>query len=421
MPVLGHQRHRRLHRGVDQAEQAVDNVPAAQRTALLRREPVPVSHPCLKQADGQVQDAGGDQQRGPEPVQGPAEPPGGEDQREKLHREERIDLPPGQQVKPDQLLAQGEVPGPHQRPQVCQRHLQPALRPALALKEPVPRLGRGQLEREDGAVVDQPPARQQGADAGVDVLRQHRRVHPHVPQGVAPPVAVGAAEDRRPADVGAALMRDGVDAVELHGDGPRQPVLREVADHAAALHDVVSLRQPAPRLAEAVRLRQVVGVIDGNDLPRRHCQGRIHVLRLAPAVRDPQQAQARVVRRQVPQDILDGQRLRRVVGQDNLKAVRRNVHLSQHVLQGLQNDVLLVRQVGGDDRRAGRQVAFRAGRRQGRQTPRRQGLPDDHQAGHGVDDDDDGLQAREEVGEDLRPLEHPAGWGGRPSPAAPAR
>ncbi len=104
------------------------------------------------------------------------------------------------------------------RPQVSQRHLEPALGPA----HPLASTGRErlgcQLAADQARVVDDPAAGLEHPHRGLDVLGEERAAQPDPLQRGGAPVAVGATEDAEPVQRGAAGVGDGVDLLELDGD-----------------------------------------------------------------------------------------------------------------------------------------------------------------------------------------------------------
>lgn len=402
MAELGDQGDECFQGRVQKADGAVEQIPEGQgRAGADVPRALQIRGQEQERAARQGDDAGDQEIRVAEPVDGPAEEPGREHERQHLDTQKRVDLAPGQQVQPERLLAGAQARRGQQGAQVPQSHLEPALRPALALGQPEAQAVGGQFFGDDLAVVRQAAPGQEGADADVNVLGEHGVVEGRLAQRLSPPVAVGPAEDARAAEGRPALVRDGIRAVELDADGPRQPVLAEVANHAPALHHVVAVREPAPGAAEAVGGGPVVGVKDAHDLAGRVHQSGVDVLGLGAAALDFQKFQAGVAVGQGAQVVLDGQGVRRVVGQDDLEPVGGHVGGGQVVRERLQDDLLLVRQVGGDDGGAGgERVRAAAGRAP--DPPRGARLPEDHQAGHGVNRGDEIVQAEERGGADPR-------------------
>jgi hypothetical protein len=104
----------------------------------------------------------------------------------------------------------------------------------------------------------------------------------------------------------------------------------------------------------------VIGVEDAHELAGHARQRGVHVLRLGHAALDPQRQEARIALGDLVEQLLDRQRLRRVVGEDHLQI---RIVLPEERLDRLHHRATLVRQVGGDHGRCRRGRAGRRGRR----------------------------------------------------------
>ncbi len=142
-------------------------------------------------------------------------------------------------------------------------------------------------------------------------------------------------------------MADRVDRLELDADELGDPGALAVADHAVALHHVVAVGQPVPGAHEGVGCRVVVGIEDADELATHARRGRVDVLRLGCRPGDGQQHEPPVAFGDLPQCVLDRQRVRGVVREDDLELVR--VIQAQERLDGVDDRRRLIRQIRGDD------------------------------------------------------------------------
>ncbi|AKA08956.1 hypothetical protein SAZ_31805 [Streptomyces noursei ZPM] len=193
---------------------------------------------------------------------------------------------------------------------------------------------------------------------------------------------------------GAPGVADGVDRLELDGDEPGDAGTVAVADHAVALDHVVAVGEPVPGVAEGVLRGVVVGVEDADELAADPGDGRVDVLRLGGGAGDRQQDQPGVAGGDRAEGVLDGQRVRGVVGEDDLQLA--GVVLAQERLDGVDDGGGLVGEVRGDHG-AGRRVGGAGAGRPGWRVQRVEALQDDQQRGEHQSGDHRPVHAGAEV------------------------
>ena len=207
-------------------QEAVDRVepePGAVTANVVFTEAI--GERCLRRPDAEREDGQQDEQRHQQvdPAEA-AVSPGGEGQ-----DGDRLDGDPGDHLCPPQeecgtqLLAAVQPFRTQGRSQVSVSGLRPPLSPSQPLV-PQRRQRRGsQFRRDQSRIRDDVEPVEQTPHGRVDVLRQHRALHPDLPQRVAAPEAVRSTEDAEAMQPGAAGVAHRVDRLEFDGHYPGDP------------------------------------------------------------------------------------------------------------------------------------------------------------------------------------------------------